>query len=195
MPTREIDETEFVRSEALRKTVGAMLANKDARKLLLQAQKVVQPNAAIPEIDAAVPINDAVAEVTKKFDDFRKEMKDKEEKDLTERRQSELDVKWQAGKRALKSRGYTDEGIAEVEKLMEAKGLIDHEDGLIIFEKLHPPAEPAKSAGIGSYNFFEMPEKGEDMMKKLLATRGEDESTIRQLTNEAITEVRGVNRR
>jgi hypothetical protein len=62
---------------------------------------------------------------------------------LSEKHGAERD---RAGRAALQKGGYTDEGIAAVEKLMEEYGIPDHEAAASLHEKLQPPAEPVHLA-------------------------------------------------
>lgn len=189
MPVREVEETEYLASEKLRKTVQAMLGNPDARRKLLEAEKIVNPQAAIPEIDSAKPLEDKIAALQKQIDDDKKARAEKDEKDETERKLAQLNGKWEKGREKLREQGYTEEGIKKIEELMASKNIIDHEDGLTIYEKHNPPPSPGLSTG-PNWNFFETPKEGEDSMKKLLESKGEDESVLRKMTNEALSEVR-----
>ena len=194
--TIEIEETQFLANQPLAKVVSDMLKHKDARKLILSAQKLVQPDAVIPEIDAAAPIKDELEKAKKEFADGLAEIKKAREDEVAERRRAELTSKWEAGRNSLKAEGYNDEGIAAVEKLMEQKGLIDHEDGKTIFEKLHPPQTPAQSTGFGSFNFLDdaKGDKADTNMKRLLESRGEDEGALNSMVNTALQEARAQRR-
>ena len=77
----ELDETQYAEYMALKNTaapvlgmVTAIMGNPKARKQLLQARKTVQPDASIPELDAAEPITEAVNEVKAEAQALRKEM-------------------------------------------------------------------------------------------------------------------------
>lgn len=195
MAAVQIEEQDFQRSETLRKTVAAMLQNPTSRRKLLEGYKVVAPNASIPEIDAAKPIEDKFEALQKQIEEDRSERKAERAKDEDERKLAKLRADHEKGRQKLRAAGYTDEGINGIEELMDQKGLLDHEDAAVIFDKKNPPADPAKSSGFGSYNFFETQEKGDDEMKRLIASKGEDEGLLRTMINSALTDVRGQSRR
>lgn len=195
--TIEVDETQFLAQSDLAKTVSAMLKNKDSRALVLKAQKIVNPSAVIPEIDAAAPVQAELEAARKEFSEGLAAIKKEREDEVAERRRSALVSKFEEGRKSLRSEGYNDDGIAEVEKLMEAKGIIDHEDGKTLFEKLHPPQEPARATGFGSWNFLDEAkgDKADTNMKRLLESKGEDEGALNSMINTALTEARGANQR
>lgn len=188
----EIDETEFQNSTKLRDTVAAILKNPSARRKMLEAQKEVFPDSVIPELDAAKPVADAVEAVKKEFADFKKAQEEQRAKDEQDRLDRDRTSKWTAGQQRLRERGLTDEGIKAVEDLMVAKGIADHDDGFIIFERLHPPQTPAvSSSGSGPWGFMDQPDETLDKnFKALIDSRGEDERAVNALINSALTEVR-----
>jgi hypothetical protein len=188
--TIEVDEAEFLQSKALRETVEKMLANPKSRRKILEARKEFDPTAVIPELDQAKPVEDAVATVTKQFEDFKKEQAEKEAKADQDRKIGDLNTRFAAGRAALKKQKWTDEGIKAVEELMEKHGIVDHDVGVAYFERLHPPQVPVTPNGSGAWNFLEVPTEGSDDIKKLIESRGENEPLLRKMTGEALMEVR-----
>ena len=188
--TIEVDEAEFLQSKALRETVEKMLANPKSRRKILEARKEFDPNAVIPELDQTKPVEDAVATVTKQLEDFKKEQAEKEAKAEQDRKLGDLNTRFAAGRAALKKQKWTQEGIDALEKLMEEKGIVDHEIGVAYFEKLHPPQVPVTPNGSGAWNFLDVPTDGADDIKKLIESKGENEPLLRKMTAEALTEVR-----
>ena len=193
MPMIEVDETEFINNKQLKELVGSMLKNPEARRRVLEAQKIVKPDTAIPELDAAKPVQDAVAALGTKFDEALKEIREEREKEKEDARMAKLQTRWRDGQNFLREHGYNEEGIKKVEELMEARGIASHEDAAKIFEFDNPPSPPATPAGSGSFNLFEVQDKGDDF-KELLASKGNSESVLRKMTDAAIAEVRGQRR-
>jgi hypothetical protein len=189
----EVDETEFQNSAKLRDTVAAILKNPSARRKMLEAQKEVFPDAPIPELDATKPVLEAVETVTKKFDEFTKKIEDERKKEIEERQTNERSAKWAAGQQRLRDRGVTEEGLKAVEDMMVKKGIADHDDAWIIFERTNPPATPAiSSSGSGPWDFMGQPDEALDKnFKALIDSRGEDERALNNLVNSALNEVRG----
>jgi hypothetical protein len=191
----EIDETDLQRSEALRRTVTALMTNPKSRPLMLQAQKAAFPQLPVPEIDSAQPYVQALQGLNKKIDDFivgqAKAATDRKAADD----QAAFNSKIEAGRAKLRKAGVTDEGLKKIEELMQQHGIVDHDAGLAYFEKLNPPPPPVTpSAGFGSWNFLGAPdgaskEEAADV-QRLIESKGEDEFIIRKMADKAIAEVR-----
>ena len=192
MPNIEVDETEFLNNKKLSELVGKMLKNPEARRRVLEAQKIISPETAIPELDAAKPVQDAVAALGDKFDKALAEIKAERDKEKEDARLITLQNRWRSGQDFLREHGYNDEGIKKVEELMEARGIASHEDAAKIFEFDNPPPPPA-TPGSGSFNLFDVQDKTDDF-KELLASKGNSESVLRKMTDAAIAEVRGQRR-
>ena len=189
--TIEVDETEFLRSEELRKTVEKMLAHPKARRKILEARKEFDPAAVIPELDQAKPTEDALAALSKQIEDLKKDSTEKDTQREQDRRLEDLNTRFAAGRAALKKQKWTEDGIKALEELMEKNGIVDHEIGVAYFETLHPPQTPVTpNGGSGSWNFLDVPKEGDDDIKSLIASKGENEPLLRKMTNEALMEVR-----
>lgn len=193
--TIEVDESVFLSQTQLAKTVQSILAKPGARKKFLEAYKEAEPAAVIPELDAAKPITDAVESVRKEFQDWRKEQEEKQAKRDEEDRISKLRSGVEAGFTKLREQGVTDEGIDGVKKLMEEKGLIDPEIAWAYFERIHPQPAPAAPVNFSSAAMFNPGDTGNETMKALIASRGEDVNAVNKLVNEALSEVRLANGR
>jgi len=193
MPEITVDETEFLNNKKLSELVGKMLKNPDSRRRVLEAQKIIEPNTVIPEIDSAKPVHDAVTALGDKFDAVVKELREERTREKEDARLAKLQNQWKAGQEFLRDHGYNDAGIKKVEELMEARGIASHSDAAKIFEFDNPPPPPATPAGSGSFNLFDVQDKGDDF-KELLATHGNSENVLRKMTDAAIAEVRGQRR-
>lgn len=186
MPMIEVDENEYralVQNSGVIKAVEQMMANPAARKKLLEARKVADPTASIPEIDAAAPVEAAVSEVTKTVAELRAEMAaDKTERENT-RRLDALNSRWEKGRQTLRDEGYTEEGIAAIEKVMEAEGIANHVAGAAYYDKINPAPEPVTPTST-RFDIFAAPSKDESM--KMLHDGDED-----GFLNQTIAAIRG----
>lgn len=185
MPMIEIDENEYrdlMQTKALKTTVEQMMANPAARRKLLEARKAVDPNASIPEIDAAAPVEAAVSEVKNEFAALRKELAEEKAAREQAEKLAALNGRWEKGRADLRAQGYTDEGIAEIEKVMEAEGIANHAAAAAYYDRLHPPAEPVVPTST-KFDIFQPPAK-DDVMK--LLHDGDDDGFL----NTVIAEVR-----
>jgi hypothetical protein len=195
MPQVEVDEAQYLANLNVVKAVDAMLKHPEARKLVLTAQKKVNPNASIPEIDAAAPIESAVGAVRKEFEDFKAAQAKKEDEAETKRRTDAFSAEWARQKKEIADqRGLTEEGLKMIEDHATKEGIPNFRAAANDWFSLHPPSEPAQPVGFGSFNFFEPTEKEGEDMKKLLETRGEAEGVLNSMVGKALGEVRGSRR-
>jgi hypothetical protein len=193
---REVSEEEFLATQNVVRAVNGMLANPQARKILLQARKIADPNVPIPEIDAAAPIEaglsairqeiaaerQARAEEQKAEREALAALKAEREAEKEAAKQERLIAKfkadWEAQKSALRAAGWRDEGIAEIERHAEAKGIADLEIAAAHWEKLHPPPEVAQSSGAGSWGFMEGIPDDDKFIKAMIESHGDDERAL-----------------
>lgn len=195
MATQEIDEEDLRRHYALRDTVNTLLSDPKAKLLVQQAVKLKYPNAVTPELDAAIAqVRNANATQTE-LDKLRQEIAtDKADRENAERLRK-LNTDFEAGFDRLRTqRGYTDAGIAEVRKLMEENGTLNHEMAANHFDRLHPPQEPMR-AGSGAWGFMEPAADTGDDIKKLIETKGENPGLTDKMARDALSDVRGQPRR
>jgi hypothetical protein len=200
MPMREVDEAEYNQLIALRGVASKIVANPAARKRLEEAQKLVDPNAPTPTLDAEAaqmaPINAAKAELEEKIAKLEKERQD-EKREQTLAALADKQAKAIA---QLRRQGYTDEGVAAIEKLMETKGLLDVEDAVAIFERANPPQMPVTPGGITGdrWNFADQPvADGDKDIAALLASKGDGPSgdaAAMRMANATLQELRGARR-
>ena len=187
MPMIEIDENEVVGMKQVSATVQAMLANPKARRLLLQAQKTIKPDAVIPEIDAAQPVLDEVNKLREELTAARKEREDDKTRDADARKLAELHGKWEKAREGLRADGYTDEGISALEKFMAERGIADHEIAVPAFEKTNPPPAPVNSMS-NSFDVLSPGAREDDTLKLLFA--GNDAGFLAKAVPEALKAVR-----
>jgi Skp family chaperone for outer membrane proteins len=189
----EVDEAEWNRMQALQQVAVKIAGNPGARKIFEQAHKMVDPNASTPMTDQErahnEPLNALKTEFQTKLDALQKE-RDDEKRDTTLR---QLADKQERDFARLKSEHrYTDEGVAAVRKLMETKGLLDVDDAVAVFERANPPQMPATpSGGHGSsWGFVEQQDQSDEMIKQLIATKGENDYLADRMAQQALQDFR-----
>ncbi len=193
MAVVEIDEEEVRRSAMLRATMAKMLSKPEAKALVEQAYKMVDPNAQTPELDARRMVQDTVSKTQTELDALKKQLADEKAEREQTQRLSQFENRVENGFLKLRQQGVTAEGIAGVKKIMEDEGIANPEIAWAHFEKLHPPQTPVASTG--SWNFLEPQADTSADLKKLIETRGESSSVVDKLAFEALNEVRGMSRR
>jgi len=191
MATVEIDEAEYNRLRALNTVASKMVANKESLKLLERANKLVDPNASTPTIDAEerslAPVKDLETKLNERIAAFEKQQDD-------EKKQRTLDAlaqKQTEGLAKLRRAGYTDEGVAAIQKLMEDKGLFDVDDAVAIFERNNPPQIPVTPGGIGSWGFTDMSGEADKSIQDLISSKGESEQVADRMARDALNDFRG----
>lgn len=187
----EIDEEELLRNQQLTKRVGQLLANPKAALLVEEALKMVDPNAPTPRLDAKKNSVEPVEAITKEFKDYVAQQEKDKADEAKQRKMDALNASISTGIAQLKREGWTPDGIKGVEALMEEKGILDPMDAAAIYEKAHPPQVPVTPHGSGAWNFMSQPTEGQDDLKKLIESRGENEQLLSKMTADAINEVRG----
>ena len=191
----EIDEEQFVKDTKLRETVAKIMSNPDAALKVEEALKMVDPAARTPRLDQAKVVQEPVAALRKEIDDL-KAANDKSNSDrVAAEARARLHEGVQSGLNDLRRAGWTDDGIKGVEKIMEEKGILDPAVAAAFFEKQHPPQTPVKPGGSGAWNFMDMPAEGDDDLKKLVETKGQNEGLTQKMAIDALNEVRGTSRR
>ena len=196
--TVEIEEGEYNQMVALRGIASKMVQKPESRRLLEQAQKLVDPNAATPLLDQEAaqlaPVKEMESKLAAEIAALKKERED-------EKREATLDklASDQArGFAKLKSEHhYTDEGVDAVRKLMETKGLLDVDDAVAIFERTNPPPTPATPSGItgASWGFTDMPGEADKSISDLIASKGQNDQIADRMAAQALSDFRGQARR
>ena len=116
--------------------------NPKTRQQLLALMKEDNPALVIPEIDAARPVMEKVSALEKTIAEEREARAT--EKANAEKEQRERSVKEtiDGARTGLKSRGWTEEGITGIEKLMQEEGIANYAAAEALFEKRQPKDEP-----------------------------------------------------
>lgn len=194
--TYEMDEEEFLTNQKLRATVAKIMANPEGKLLVQKAHKLVDPNAATPDLDARKPIDDALGVVSTQI----AELKAQREADNAERekreRLVELNGNIETGIAKLRKDGWTDDGIKGVREIMETKGILDPEIAAAYFEKQHPPAAPVIPQSMSAFDYLNQPaEGGDEFLKALINSRGDSNGALDKRIHETLSEARGNPRR
>jgi hypothetical protein len=191
----EITEEEHNNLQALRGVAAKIVAKPESRRLLEQAQKLVDPNASTPLLDeearAMAPVKELEKTVNERIAKFEKEQEDaKREQTLAAiaRRQED-------GFAALRREGFLDEGIDKVKKLMEDKGLLDPRDAAAIFLRDNPPQMPATPSGVtgASWNFAQTNDDSDKDIAALIGAKGDGaaaDAAVMRMANSALNDFR-----
>ncbi len=188
----EIDEQDLLAKDGVINQVQAILNNPEGRKLLLHAQKKVNPKLQIPEIDQqdaiAAALEAQAKQFNERFDKLDKQRNEDNERAVTER----VTKKWNDGQAFVRGQGYTDDGLKAVEDFMQKNTIADHEIALAAFEKFHPEATPIASPGPTAFDFFNPPANDDgSFMKSMLETQGNDERALNTEISKTLAELRG----
>lgn len=191
--TVEIDELEHNRLVALHGVASKIVANPAAKKLLEQAHKLADPNAPTPTLDQEAAQMAPVKELEKSLNDriakFEKEQDDKKREDTL----AAIAQRQTAGLAQLRRQGYTDEGVAAVQKLMEDKGLLDVDDAVAIFERANPPQMPSTPQGgmTGTaWGFADVNADSDKSIQELIASKGNNEAVTDRMAAQALQDFR-----
>lgn len=189
----ELDEAEYNNLIALRGVASKIVGNPTARRLLEQAQKTVDPNAATPMLDQDKlqnePLNALKVEMQAKIDALEKERAD-EKRETTLAAIAERQT---ADFAKLRKQGYTDEGIAALQKLMEEEGITKVNNAVAIFERNNPPAQPTTPSGgmTGSaWGFADVNADSDKLIQELIGSKGNNESTVDRMAAQALQDFR-----
>ena len=197
----EVDEVQLQQSHKLKQTVENWLKNPKAKRKILEAQKLVDSKADIPELDEPDPIEALRAESTKEIADLKKQIEEDKANRERDGRLAQLQTLKDNGIKKLREQRYTDDGIKAVEKIMEEKGILDPLDAAAIFERDHPPQAPVQQTGSGGWNFGELPASTDDADEKYVdqllkaGKNGISDGALMQRVGNTINEVRGTARR
>lgn len=193
----EIDAAELANLRQLQSVFTTMLNHPEAREMVLRAQKKVNPNVAIPEIDAAdqvaAPLKEKLTKTDEALAEIQKQLAEDRASRESERKLADFKAAWDAQKSRLRNNGYLDGAIENIEKIAHEKGIADLEIAAAVYDKQQPPASPVQPTGFGSWNFFEEQEgpNQDEFLKSLMNTRGEAEGTLHKQINSVLREARG----
>ena len=197
MAAVEVDEVELLRLRKQDQTVQHIWGNPKARRKIQEAVKEADPNMRIPELEIEEAAKAPVMALEKTVADLQKQIAD----DKAEREKNDklnaLNHSVETGFGKLRKSGWTDDGLVEVKKLMEERGIIDPEIAAAYYEKQHPPQVPATPSGVGAWNFGEVADDTDAYSKALMASKNaaENDSLVMREAGKALQEIRGASRR
>ena len=197
MAAVEVDEVELLRLRKQDQTVQHIWGNPKARRKIQEAVKEADPNMRIPELEIEEAAKAPVMALEKTVADLQKQIAD----DKAEREKNDklnaLNHSVETGFGKLRKSGWTDDGLVEVKKLMEERGIIDPEIAAAYYEKQHPPQVPATPSGVGAWNFGEVADDTDAYSKALMASKNaaENDSLVMREAGKALQDIRGAGRR
>jgi hypothetical protein len=197
MATVELDEVELMRLRKQDTTIQALMQNPKAKRKIFEAYKDVVPDAKIPELEMEAAAKAPVEALEKEFKEFRDEVaKERAEREKNDRLNA-LNGSVESGMTKLRRAGWTDDGLAEVRKLMDDRGILDPEIAAAYYEKQHPPAAPATPSGIGGWDFTSAPAEDDSYTKLLLSSKSaaDNEQLAMNEAKKALNEFRGAQQR
>lgn len=197
MPTVELDEVELQRLQKQDRTVHALMANPKSKKKIFEAYKEHDPNARIPELEIEAAAKAPVEALEKTVSDLTKQLADDKTERENEKRMAALTGTVESGMAKLRRAGWTDDGLVEVRKLMDERGILDPEIAAAYYEKQHPPQNPAMpTGGIGGWDFT-APVEDDSYTKKLLSSKSaaDNEQLAMNEATKALMEFRGAQQR
>lgn len=122
------------------------LINGETRKDTLKLFKKLNPQAPIPEIDAAEPVLNEVNSLKQQIEKLQQKL-DNEKQDM--KLQSAFD-------RLSRERGITQDGLDKIKTLMVEKAIADPDAAADHWEKLNPKPEPVQSGGYVGSSFMDV---------------------------------------
>lgn len=147
MPMTEIDETELHNLRGLQQVLAQIEKHPEARALAQKAVSIAAPDRAGPEVKIRSEFDERFSKVEGMITSFVDEQKKTAAERETAAQRAALEARWMEGRATIRKSGYTGEGLEAVEKLMEERGIADHEAGVALFERQNPPPAPLISGG------------------------------------------------
>lgn len=145
-----------------KKLLDALGNNPKTRAKALELIKEVLPNFSIPEVDvpkhATALIDAKMKDVTEKLEALSRERDEEKGK----KNAKSIDDLIDTGRKQLKKDGYTQEGIENIEKLMQDRGLTDYEAAASLFDRMNPPEESMVSNIVSAKDWGGIVENTED---------------------------------
>ena len=194
MPTIEIDEADLAHYRNVTGFLDRALKNPATRKKILEAQKTLDPNASIPELDVSAPIMSELETMRADQQKLREEMAADKAKRDDESRMEKLTSKWMKGRALLEDAGYTSEGIQRIEKMMEEEGIASHAVALSHYERLNPPPAPVNPSAAGFTLLEQVQDGTDDYVKALMSSKGKDEGALQSQIRSTLSNIRGIRR-
>lgn len=177
----EIDDATWAQALNIDAFVRRGLADPKTRRKMLEIQKHLNPNVAIPELDESDPIRQELSEL-------KAEIKKKEDERAEAEMLGGLRSKWNNGQAFARKKGYSDEGIEKLEKFMQDENIGSHEAAIPYYEQRNPPPVPATTSST-RWDFFSEHQGNPDLDLKLLY-EGRDEVFLDKMIADTLNKVR-----
>ncbi len=182
MSTRWVDESELLGMANIVRATREIMAHPQARKMLLNAQKIVSPNAVIPEIDAAAPVHAAIEEIRAELAAARQER----EEESNAKKLDAFKQQWEEQRQTLLAR-YDAATVEAIQQHAEAEGIPSLRVAAADWEKHVAPArESGNPFAVDIFN----PSQDADEIKRLMETRGDDERAVNTMIGKALADAR-----
>lgn len=184
----EIDETELANLRRVAGIADIISKHPKARAMMQEAVKLAAPDQVGPETILRSEFSEGLAAIREELKADR-EAREKAAKDRDEAESlAKLQTRWAGGQAKARNAGYTAEGIEQLEKFMEERGIADHELAMLAYEKANPPPEPVVT-GNQAWNFLGNTAEPPADIKALLD--GNEEGFLATAIPQAIASVRG----
>lgn len=189
----EISEAEFLQNRQLRATVGKLLGNKQSKLLVLQAQRVIDPTVAAPELDEEIERRKPIDALSKEIADLKAANEKRDAEAAASVKLGELRAQQDQGWAELRKQRWTQAGMEGVQKIMDAKGILDPRDAAAIFLRDNPPQTPVQTSGTGTWDFLAPTAESDPAaadLKALIESKGESMPIVDRLVRTALQEHR-----
>lgn len=154
--------------------INQLLADPKTRNRTLKLIKDKYPDAQIPEIDAAAPIDAKIGEMEGTITALKKQIADDQiDRDLTRKFET-----------IQRDRGYTDEGVVKLKQLMVEKKIPDLDAAADHFDKITHVPDPIQPSGYMGSNYF-TPESDDTLSKWLANPDAMTDAEISSVLTEA----------
>jgi hypothetical protein len=172
MPLVEVDDGELTTTRAAKALLDKFAADPAIRPQMLGWVKKLNPQASIPELDAAEPIKNEIAK-------FREEVTPVLDEIKTERAARAATAEWEGKvneeRKKLRAAGWDDEGIGQIEAKMQEEGITSYKAAAALVEKELADAQKNTTTtsdyGRG-WDIPSAPEGGEEDHKLLMTGTG-----------------------
>lgn len=165
--------------------------NPKTRTKALELIKELHPNLSVPEVDVPKHASAVVDAKFKELNDKLEALSKERDEDKGKKNAKSIDDLIDTGRKQLKKDGYTQEGIENIEKLMQDRGLTDYEAAASLFDRLNPPEESVTSSIVSAKDWGGIVENTEDNpwadAVKPRGSNGQQYSAIKRAQNTEIS--------
>lgn len=185
----EIEEADLANYQHLSGVVDTLMKSPDTRQSFLHLAKKANPKLAIPEVDAAAPVLNAIGGINKKVDDFINAQAAKDAKAEEDAAIRAFKNTWTEQETQLRQAGWRTPGIDEVRKFAEANSIADLTIAADAYERRNPQPDPAQSASAG-WGLFGDRTEADTFVADMMKSSGNDETRLDQEIRAALNDVR-----